>query len=408
MTADVGSGYDASAEDRLRDIRAITDAELSRLDAGDLLVRLLDRLKAIMDADTAAVLLLDPSGRQLVATAASGLEEEVHQGTRVPVGRGFAGRIAAERQPVIIDRVDHTTVVNPILIVKGIRTMMGAPLLSGGRVIGVIHVGSLGSRRFTRDDSALLQLAADRAAAAVQSARSRTDRAAANTLARSLLPATLPSIEGLEMAARYIPGHGEVGGDWYDVFCLPSGELCAVMGDVAGAGLQAAVTMGRLRSIMRAYSLESRDPADVLTRLDASVEAFEQETVATVLYAVFDSDLQHVRISSAGHLQPVIALPGKAAELASVRSELLIGARAAMPRHSTTLPLPPGSMLCLYTDGLVERRGEILDDGLERLCRAITVGPAEEACASVMLSLIGGEAGDDDMTLLVFRRLPLA
>jgi phosphoserine phosphatase RsbU/P len=406
MTAEAGREFDASAEDRLRDIRAITDAGLSRLDAEDLLVRLLDRLKVIMDADTAAVLLLDPSGAQLVAAAASGLEEEIRQGTRVPVGRGFAGRIAAERQPVIIDRVDNTTVVNPILIVKGIRTMMGAPLLSGGRVIGVIHVGSLGSRRFTRDDSALLQLAADRAAAAVQSVRSRTDRVAATTLARSLLPANLPRIDGLEMAARYIPGHGEVGGDWYDVFCLPSGELCAVIGDVAGAGLPAAVTMGRLRSIMRAYSLESRDPADVLTRLDASVEAFEPETLATVLYAVFDPDLEHVRISSAGHLQPVVAMPGKATELASVRSDLLIGASAATARHSTTLALPPGTMLCLYTDGLVERRGQVLDDGLERLRGALTAGPAEDACASVMLSLIGGEAGDDDMTLLVVRRLP--
>jgi putative methionine-R-sulfoxide reductase with GAF domain len=399
-------GSTLSAEERLRDIQRITDAQLSFLDAGDLLARLLERLKVIMQADTAAVLLMDQSGRQLVATAASGLEEEIRQGTRVPVGRGFAGRIAVERRPVHIDRVDHTTVVNPILIAKGIRSMIGAPLLVGGEVLGVMHVGSLGSRTFTSEDASLLQLAAERAAIAVQSLTSRTHRTAAMTLARSLLPETLPEITGLEMAARYIPGQGDVGGDWYDVFCLPSGELCAVMGDVAGTGLRAAVTMGRMRSALRAYSLESRDPADVLARLDANVQAFEPGAIATVQYAVFDQDLEHVRISSAGHLPPIVALPGEGAMLASVQGDLLIGASPEIYRHTTTLAFPPDSLLCMYTDGLVERRGVPLDDGLATLCNAVTVGPADSVCASVMLALIGDEAAADDTTMLVFRRLP--
>jgi putative methionine-R-sulfoxide reductase with GAF domain len=395
-----------AAEDQLRDVRAITDAELSRLDAEDFLSQLVDRVKAIMRADTAAVLLLDRSGTQLVATAASGLEEEVRQGVRIPVGRGFAGRIAAERRPVIIDHVDYTTVVNPILIAKGIRTMIGAPLLAGGTVLGVLHVGSLGSRTFASDDAALLQLAAERAAVAVQFLRSRSDRTAATALAHSLLPETLPEIPGLEMAARYIPGYGDVGGDWYDVFTLPSGELCAVMGDVAGAGLQAAVTMGRLRSALRAYSLESRDPADVLSRLDANVQTFEPGTIATVLYAVFDPDLEHVRISSAGHLLPVVVLPGNSPELAAIQGDLLIGASANFRRHTTTLWFPPGSLLCLYTDGLVERRGETLDDGLDALRAAITAGPADGVCVSVMAALVGNTPATDDLTMLVFRRLP--
>jgi phosphoserine phosphatase RsbU/P len=406
MTEQASGDLSLKAEDQLRDVRAITDAELSRLDAEDFLSQLVDRVKAIMRADTAAVLLLDRSGRQLVATAASGLEEEVRQGVRIPVGRGFAGRIAAERRPVIIDHVDHTTVVNPILIAKGIRTMIGAPLLAGGTVLGVLHVGSLGSRTFTSADAALLQLAAERAAVAVQFLRSRADRTAATALAHSLLPETLPEIPGLEMAARYIPGHGDVGGDWYDVFTLPSGELCAVMGDVAGAGLQAAVTMGRMRSALRAYSLESRDPADVLSRLDANVQTFEPGTIATVLYAVFDRDLEHVRISSAGHLLPVVALPGNSPELAAVQGDLLIGASANFHRHTSTLWFPPGSLLCLYTDGLVERRGETLDDGLDALRAAITAGPADGVCVSVMAALVGSSPATDDLTMLVFRRLP--
>jgi phosphoserine phosphatase RsbU/P len=406
MVKRISGDLGLTAEDRLRDIRAITDAEMSRLDAGDLLVGLLERLKQIMHADTAALLLMDKSRTQLIANAASGLEDEVRQGTRVPVGRGFAGRIAAERRPVIIDHVDHTTVVNPILIAKGIRCMMGVPLLVGGEVLGVMHVGSLGSRKFTSDDAALLQLAAERAAVAVQSLTSRSDRVAASTLARSLLPETLPAVPGLEIAARYIPGDGDVGGDWYDVFSLPSGELCAVMGDVAGTGLRAAVTMGRMRSALRAYSLESRDPAEVLARLDANVQAFEPGVIATVIYAIFDQDLERVRISSAGHVPPIVAEPGQAATLAPVSNDLLIGATTDISRHTTTLAFPPGGLLCLYTDGLVERRGTILDEGMEALRMAVTAGPPDDVCASVMLALIGNQPATDDTTMLAFRRLP--
>src|SRR5580692_9463354 len=123
------------AVDKLRDIRSLTDEALSRLGADALLATLLDRVRAILDADTAAVLLLDSSGRQLVATAASGLEEEVIQGVRIPVGRGFAGRIAAERQPVILERVEHGLVLNPLLLKKRIRSLVGVPLLVHGAVL---------------------------------------------------------------------------------------------------------------------------------------------------------------------------------------------------------------------------------------------------------------------------------
>ena len=119
-------------EDKLRDIRAVSDAALSYLGAEDFLTELLNRVKGSLDVDTAAVLLLDRSARQLVATAASGLEEEVRQGVRIPVGRGFAGRIAAEARPVMLDHVDHSNVLNPILLEKGIRSLIGVPLLVNG------------------------------------------------------------------------------------------------------------------------------------------------------------------------------------------------------------------------------------------------------------------------------------
>ena len=204
--------------EKLQDIQSITDAALSRLDPPDVLNALVRRVREALQADTAAVLLLDGPSGQLVATAASGLEEEVLQGVRVPVGKGFAGRIAAQASPVIIDQVDRDNVVNPILLARGIRSLMGAPLLSGGTVIGVLHVGTLDGRVFTSQDSDLLQLAADRAALAVQALAAQLDREAAAALQRSLVPSALPRVRGLEMASRYVPGSGNVGGDWYDVF----------------------------------------------------------------------------------------------------------------------------------------------------------------------------------------------
>jgi phosphoserine phosphatase RsbU/P len=394
------------AEDRLRDIQSITDAALSRLDDQDLLAELLERVRDILVADTAAVLLLDFASGQLIATAAAGLEEEVRQGVRIPVGRGFAGRIAAEQRPVILDRVDHTTVLNPILTAKGIRSLIGVPLVAAGRVIGVVHVGSRTDRRFTSQDAELLQVAADRAATAVQSMTTRSDRVAAAALQRSLLPSALPAVAGAAMAARFIPGRGVVGGDWYDAFTLPSGELCMVVGDVAGSGLPAAVVMGRMRSALRAYALESRDPAEVLARLDRNVQHFEPGALATVLYAVFGEGLDRVRISSAGHLPPVVAAPGQPAELADIPSDLMIGVAPDVRRRVTIVKVLPGGLLCLCTDGLVERREYPLDDGLARLCQALRAEPPEAACAAVMAALVGAEPARDDIALLIFQRQP--
>ena len=396
------------AEGRLRAIQAITDAALSRLDDRDLLAELLDRTREVLQVDTAAVLLLDRSSEQLIATAAVGLEEEVRQGVRIPVGRGFAGRIAAEHQAVVLDRVDHTTVLNPLLWRKGIRSMAGVPMTAGGQVVGVLHIGSLTPREFTGDDVELLQLAADRAAVAVRSMTAQADRLAAEALQRSLVPSALPAVAGAEMAARYIPGSGVVGGDWYDVFMLPSGELVVVIGDVAGSGLAAAVIMGRMRSALRAYALETSDPAEILRRLDRKMRHFEADALATVLCAVIDPGLGHMQVCLAGHFPPVIARPGQPAELPRLPVGLMIGAAPGplldVRRPVTTVPIPPGTLLCFFTDGLIEHPGEVIDEGLERLRRTVIAEAPEAACAAVMQTLIGGEPARDDIALLMIRR----
>jgi signal transduction histidine kinase len=157
--------------DRLQRLQALTDAALAHLELDALLPTLLLRTREILDVDTCAVLLLDEVTDELVARAAVGIEEEVERGVRIPVGGGFAGRVAAERRPVILDDVDHADVLNPILHEKGIKSMLGVPLLVGGRVLGVLHVGALTYRVFGEGDVELLQLAADRAAIAIEHAR---------------------------------------------------------------------------------------------------------------------------------------------------------------------------------------------------------------------------------------------
>lgn len=389
----------------MRQIEALTDTTLARLDVDELLAELLDRIQEILQVDTVAVLLLDASSQFLVATAARGLEEELRQGTRIPIGKGFAGRIAAEGQPVIIDDVDHWAIINPLLRQKKIRSLLGVPLLIGGAVIGVLHVGTLSTRNFTDEDADLLQVVADRVALATQASFAKIDRAAATVLQRSLVPAGLPAVAGYELAARYVAGQsGSVGGDWYDVFVLPSDSVGVVVGDVAGGGLTAAVVMGRLRSALRAYALDDTDPDKVLSKLDRSMQHFEPGTMATVLYAVIEPQSQRLHLSVAGHPVPVLALPGRPATFLDLPIDVPVGVRADRTRRTTTVELPPGALICFYTDGLVERRNSTLDDGLERLRAVLTAGPPESVCANVMNRLIGSTFPDDDIALLALRR----
>jgi putative methionine-R-sulfoxide reductase with GAF domain len=398
----VHSKADAEGEpDQLRRIEAVTDAELAQLTSENLLDTLLERSIEVLGADTAAILLLDPTGRELVATAAKGLEEEVRYGVRIPVRRGFAGRIAAEGRPMILDRVDETTVVNPVLTDKGIRALVGVPLIANGVTLGVLHVGSLDSRTFTPEDASLLQLVADRAALAISGQRSEQEHRAAIALQRSLLPAGFPEVSGMDIAARYVPGeHGMVSGDWYDVFTLPDGQLVAVIGDVVGHGLMSAVVMGRLRSAVRAYALEDHDPASVLRRLDRMVSYFETDEMATVLYATVPSDRTEIVVSSAGHPAPVLAPTDAAAFVVDAPPDLPIGVDPSGSRRNTTIEVPPGATLYLYTDGVVERRGAGIVEGIERLCTAAAAGSPRLGCARIMAELIGDSSPDDDVALL--------
>ena len=194
-------------------LQELTDAALGHLELEELLGALLERTRRLLDADTCAILLLDEESNELVARAAVGIEEEVEHGVRVPVGKGFAGRVAATQQPVILRDVDHADVLNPILREKGIKSLLGVPLVVQGSVVGVLHVGSLETRDFAPNELELLQLAADRAAIAIEHARlfeaeraarkklegvqAVTDIALAHLELDDLLPVLLPRIRDI-------------------------------------------------------------------------------------------------------------------------------------------------------------------------------------------------------------------
>lgn len=396
--------------ERLRRVETITDAALSGLNVAELLDELLERVRDLLKVDTATILLLDGHSGELVATAAKGLEEEVRRGFRIRVGHGFAGRVAATRRPVTVYDVTPADVVNPILLDKGVRSLLGVPMLAGGNLIGVLHVGALALRHFSPDDVQLLQLVADRASLAGQARAQVLDRQAALALQRSLLPSQLPDIPGLDLAARYVPGHDlGIGGDWYDVFTLPSGWLGAVIGDVSGHGLPSAVVMGRIRSALRAYALDRDDPAQALTALDRKIHHFEAGTLTTAVYALIAPDRTTVHLSSAGHLPPLLAVPGERTRPLELAVDRPLGVgRPPANRRTTVLELPPGAAIVLYTDGLVERRGELIDTGIERLAAAVDdtgPGPADALCDHIMASM-ADEHPTDDIALLVIRRQP--
>ncbi|MEA2392643.1 MAG: hypothetical protein QOJ82_534 [Solirubrobacteraceae bacterium] len=411
----LGAGSDPPAippSDQLVNVYRLSDPLLSELTLETLLDELLTRTRAILAVDTVAILLLDEADEALVARAAKGLEEEVERGVRIPLGRGFAGRIAAERTPIFIADVDHADVLNPILRMKGVRSLLGVPLLVEGRAVGVLHVGTLTPREFTNDDAALLQLAAAQAAPAIERARlfdalDREHRGAV-ALQRSLLPERLPDIVGIDAAARYLPAHDEVGGDWYDVIELRRGRVGIAIGDVAGHGVRAAALMGQLRTALRAYALDGHEPGETLTRLDRLMQTIRARGMATAAYAVLDPGTGVLRYASAGHPPAVVVEASGHARLLEIASGPPLGTLPYATYHDVDTTLTPGETIVMYTDGLIERRREPLTAGLDRLCDVATSATSAEAlCGRIARQLVPDEGAEDDIAIVAVRALPI-
>jgi len=378
-------------------LQRVTDAALAHLSEDDLLAELLRRITEILDSDTAAILLLEPDGEFLRARAARGIEEEVEQGVRIPIGKGFAGRIAAERRAIFIEDVDHADILNPILREKGIRSLLGVPLLIEGRVIGVMHVGSLVLREFTAGERDLLQLAADRAALAIEQAALFEQRRVAEALQRRLLPERLTGITGLELASRYRPATGEsLGGDWYDAFMVSGGRIVVAVGDVVGHGIEAAAIMAQLRTALRAYAADGHDPSGTVERVNRMMWKLGPTAMTTLAYAVIDPAGEELSLVNAGHPPPLVIRPDGEPDYLPLQGGLALGASPLASYRCESHAFPTGSTIVLYTDGLVERRGRSIDEGLEQLRElAREAYDLEALCSMVMERMAPGDTPDD-------------
>jgi anti-sigma regulatory factor (Ser/Thr protein kinase) len=201
-----------------------------------------------------------------------------------------------------------------------------------------------------------------------------------------------------------------VGGDWFDAMPLPDGKLGLVLGDVVGKGVSAAASMGQLRNALRAFSVDRLKPSSALARLNRLVDEALDTTFATIAYVVVDPATRVCRFASAGHPPPVLAFPDGRVELVEGGRGLPLGAGEAATYRQEAVELPAGTLLLLYSDGLVERRGHSIDEGLARLCDAVRDAPkdAERLLEHVLDTMVGSEERDDDIALLAARLLVVA
>jgi PAS domain S-box-containing protein len=389
-------------------LQRVTEAALTHLDLDELLEVLVERLSEAFGADVVRILLRDHEDDELFRIgAAAGLEAE--RGAIVDVGSALAEVVGGAR-PVTLQELPPGT-ADATIEAAGVTSLMAAPLVVKGRVAGVVEVGTRGARRFNLEDESLLILMADRAGLAIEHARAY-ERELSNVemLQRSLLPDLPPQLAGIQIAARYMPGGADVGGDWYDAIPLEGGRVGVAMGDVVGHGIRAASLMGQLRHAMRAYALDGHSPAGVLDRLDRVVRSLDGGQMATLLYLVMEPDHGTIRFANAGHVPPLVIGPDGDADYLASASNPPLGVFDSPTHTENVMELAPGSTIVLYTDGLVEERGVSIDQGLEalRLAASQDVCHPGELCERLVESMLAIHEANDDIAVLALRTLPTA
>ncbi|MEV0244296.1 SpoIIE family protein phosphatase [Streptomyces sp. NPDC050674] len=285
----------------------------------------------------------------------------------------------------------------------GAHSYLALPLMARGKVLGTLSLfRTVNERPFDDQDRVLASELSARAAICMDNARLYgRERGTALTLQRSLLPSTPAEREGLDIAARYRPALSEVGGDWYDVLPLGPGRTGLVVGDVMGKGVQAAAIMGQLSTATRALARLDLPPAELLRHLD-DIAGSLGDAIATCVYAVCDLRRGTCELSSAGHLPPVLVGADGDARLVDVPGGVPLGV-GGVEFGTVEVDLAPGSLLALYTDGLVENRVEPIDAGLDTLTRLLrTAGPSLQRASDSLLGALSPEP-DDDVALLLVR-----
>ena len=354
-------------------------------------------------------------------------EAVVPQGTvaAYPEGSTAAECLGANRPliehitPAALEDLDRTAPQRAERMRRfGFHSVLAVPMRARGLTLGVATFSRhRHPKRFERDDLLLGQEITARAAVCIDNARRYTrERDTSLTLQSSLLPQRLPEQAALDVASRYLPASARagVGGDWFDVIPLSGARVALVVGDVVGHGIQASATMGRLRTAVRTLADVDLPPDELLTHLDDlvnhvagggdSMAVMDGDIGATCLYAVYDPVSRHCTIARAGHPVPALVAPDGAVELLEVPAGLPLGL-GGLPFESLELELAEGSLLVLYTDGLVEVRGRDVDEGIAAM-REVLRRPAQDleaTCDALLRTMLADDRPADDVALLVAR-----
>ncbi|MEE1753787.1 SpoIIE family protein phosphatase [Streptomyces sp. SP18CS02] len=406
--ASVRIGTTLDLEQTARELADVAVPQLADIAAVDLLDHVLEgrpgRSEGPADIRALAVAAAYPT----VAVAAADRPGEVaHYGAdRLVTHCLRTGRPVREPHldDQLLSRVARDSHAAALLVEAGVHSYLAVPLIARGEVLGALDLKRARNRQpFTEDDTLLACELAARAAVGIDNARLyRRQRDTALTLQRSMLPQTPSELVALEVASRYQPaGSGaEVGGDWFDIIPLRDGRTVLVVGDVMGSGINAATTMGRLRTATQTLSRLAMAPAEVLRHLD-EITAGLDSLIATCVYAVYDPRRGKCCMASAGHLPPVLVRPGDDPKLLDLPTGVPLGV-GGIPFSEVTVDIAPGDRLVLYTDGLVETRDDDLNTRLELLLGLLRVpdGSLEETCERLLREL-RHPSDQDDVALLV-------
>ena len=365
-------------------LQSLTDATSSARELAALLDDIVGGCVDTFAADVAVIDLVDGQGG-LVRRVARGLPA----GERAPLrlGEGFAGRAGTGEQTLAIADLAAAADEQGAapLLGAGVRSLLAAPLIVDDRLRGALYVGAQSPSVFSELDRQLLAVSADRfAAVIVRAQRYERDRDVARTLVGALQPARLPDVPGIRFAGRYQPAERGLGGDWYDVFQLPGGALGVAIGDVVGHGIEAGVEAVRLRNALRGAVLAGCNVSETVVALNLHAAAQPGAHASTLLYLELDAPNRRLRWASAGHPPGVVAHGGRGEWLPPTGGPPL-GVIEADTWPSAERELEPGSRVVVFTDGLIERRTEPLDAGIDRIVAIAAAAPDLEAlCESAL------------------------
>jgi PAS domain S-box-containing protein len=411
------------ARDQLAFIARASEILGSSLDPGETL-QALASVAVPQVADWCVVHLVDEDGLQAEPVALAHTDEDKiaiakqlqeRYPTPEDAPRGLPAVLASgkpEIYPEVTDEMLREGAQDPehleMLRRLDFHSVMIVPLVFGETTLGAITFVSAESKRTYRDEDLTfaLELSRHAALAIENSRRYLREHRAAVTLQRALLPERLPETTGLEIAARYLPaGPGvEAGGDWYDAIDLGEGVTDVIIGDVSGRGIPAASIMGRLRTAVHAYALDRMPPAQTAERVDRLLSGLEGHEMATMLLLRFDSTNHCAEFVRAGHPPALVRDPsGEIYELNGGGSSPPLGLMLVRDRPSASTEIAAGSLVLLYTDGLIERRGEVIDEGVERLKRAFaeTTDDLQPGLDDIIAAAAPESAADDVAALLM-------